>query len=208
MKSHIALSLILLGLTLTTPFFVANADSTAIDVMTQAQKASNQQASFRIQTTNTEASGRSSVIILEHVKPDRYHFSNLGSGEIIVIGKDSYMRQGKGAWQKSKMDMSSFVIGASGGGLNKEVFAYTTLTKIGPSSLNGTSMMVYAMTYNKNKVTSQGKLWIGTADNLPYQADSTVELPVTKVGNKSFGGKSHSVTVYEYNLKIEIKAPL
>ncbi len=201
--------LMLFGLTFS---FTVSADSAGVDALLRAQQAADQQTSYRISTTSTDASGKTLVHTLEYVKPDRFHMQSSdsrGGGEFIVIGKDSYLRRGLGgAWQKSPMDLSRMIAAARGGGLSKEMLDSTTVTLVGPSSLSGVPMMVYAMTYAKDNLKSTGKLWIGTADKLPHQAQSDVEIPVTKVGGKSFGGKSHALTLWDYNLKLEIKAPI
>lgn len=211
MNTRTALCFVLLGLTsFLASSLPASADSAAVDALLRAQQTANQQASYRIRTTITDASGTPKTFTVEHVKPDRFHMQNTmpNSGEIIVVGKDTYQRRGAGAWQKSKMDMGSMIAQASGGGLTKEVLASSTVTQIGPSSLEGAPMMVYAMIYAKDNVKSTGKVWIGTTDNLAHHSESDIETPVTKIGGKSFGGSSHAVGVYEYNLKIEIKAPI
>jgi len=208
MNMRSALAFVLLGLTSLLAAPPARADSAGIDALLRAQKTADQQTSYRIRTTNTDASGTDYIFSVEFVKPDRYHMQSSnrrGGGESIVVGKDTYMRQGAGAWRKLKMDLNPQISGAR---LTQEALASSTVTQIGPSSLNGVPMMVYAMTYAKDNVKSTGKIWVGTADNLLRLASSDLELPVTKMGGKSFGGKSHSLTVWEYNLKLEIKAPM
>jgi hypothetical protein len=86
--------------------------------------------------------------------------------------------------------------------------ASSTVTPVGPSSLNGVPTTVDAMTDAKNNIKGTSKVWIGTTDNLPHRMESDIELPVTKVGGHSFGGKSHLVMVWAYNLKLEINAPI
>ena len=200
---------VLFGLT---TLLSARADSAGIDALMRAQKSADQQSSYRIRSTYTDASGTTFVRTMEFVKPDHYHMlsgDGRGGGEVVVIGKDGYMRRGmSGAWHKSPSNLGTMMAQARGGGLTKEALASSTVTQIGPSSLGGVPMMVYAVTYAVNNIKSTGKLWVGDADNLPRHAESDVELPVTKLGGKSFGGKSHVVTVWEYNLKLEIKAPL
>lgn len=208
MNTRLALGLVLLGLTSLLFTLPAHADSAGIDALLRSQQTADQQTSYRILATYTEASGTTFTRTIEFVKPDRYHLlagDSRGGGEVIVIGKNSYVREGTGAWQKSKVDLTAQ---AGGGRLTKEALASSTISLIGSSSLAGVPMTVYSMTYAKNTMKSTGKIWISTADNLLRHEESAIELPVTKVGGKSFGGTTHSVTNWEYNLKLEIKAPI
>ena len=210
MKKRIALGFVLLGLSSFIPTFLsASADSAAVSAVMRAQTSADNQPSYRIHTTTTDPQGVVQINTVEYVKPDRFHMQMGLSGEIIVIGTDAYQRRGTGAWSKSPAEFGKmFAQSRGGGGFSKEVLAATVVTQIGPLNFEGKPAMLYGLVYTKDTIKSMSKLWISLADNLPRHGESDTEIPVTKIGGKSFGGKSHSVIVYEYNLNISIKAPI
>src|SRR5688572_16194557 len=82
--------------------------------LTKAMRAQFDAKSYRAKSVSSSPNGAKSVTEVDYVAPDRFRVvveSNLfkpGSGqqEMIVLGRETYMKAADGQWQKIQRDMS------------------------------------------------------------------------------------------------------
>jgi hypothetical protein len=141
---------------------------TAIVNASKAQLAAKAwQASSNIVSNQVTVKGT-----LEYFAPNRYHLTT-STIDAIAIGSKSYMNQ-NGKWIETPLDVAGFISSLMNSALPQLVENNITNAKlIGSDTLNGKTMTVYqfdnTFTQDNINITTNTKLWVGTADGLPYQ---------------------------------------
>ena len=172
----------------------ASAGNNASEVFVRAQKAVFDQASFRA-TTDALLDGKHETVIVEYLKPDRIHEKIGTHMEIIVVGKNSFMRGEGGAWKRSPV-FANIAQEAKKTIAGQALLEGAVITPLGSENLNGTPTMTYRVSYKDNGIESITKYWIGTSDNLPRRAESTAK------------NIKYSTATFEYNINLKINPPI
>lgn len=136
---------------------------------------------------------------LEFVSPDRYRIKSGNAMEMIVIGKNTWMRMG-GKWQKMPMKLDS-TIEDMRAAFNKEGRQWFNEVKYtGDDAVDGKPAYVY--TYHgkgpSNIGENDSRLWVGKADGLPIKIES-----VYRTGNL----KTLKIE-YDYETSVTIEPPV
>jgi hypothetical protein len=137
-------------------------------------------------------------MLMEHVAPNRYYVKQPG-GEVIVIGKDSYVNQNN-KWQKVEVDLSQMISSQAKLVTEEALQNIKDVQKVGTEQINGIDTIIY--TYksegeNPGESTTT-KVWIDKNNGLPMKIN--VEGMIN--------GKMQKVSsVYDYEKKVKIEAP-
>jgi hypothetical protein len=120
--------------------------------------------------------------------------STTSVSEKIQIGEKVYVKIGGGSWvtataSPANVDQMAALLAAG----------LTEVQPAGTEPINGVETMSYTFTASAGGSTGTGKIWIGTADGLPYRVDLTTVIQ---------GVTMNDSLVYEYNIQITIKAPI
>lgn len=199
----------------TAPIFTASNDPRA-DLIKSIRK--NLEAkSYRMRNMITSSNGYNSRKTGEFVAPDRMHIitetdmpgSATVQREIIYIGKESYVRAGDSAWQKSEFGMGDVIAQMRDPKLIEEITQNAEVKYLGNDTLNGAPMLIYQ--YKMKDVLGTGinsvsKVWIGATDNQQYQRESESDSESETTGKMNHT-KSTS-TFYDYNTDIKIEPPM
>ena len=129
---------------------------------------------------------------MEYVAPDRYHFK-LPSGEVIVIGSDSYSNE-KGKWEKGDEDAGEFIKEQITTGIAEGAKNLQTVEIVGKEKVNGKNATVYLHKFGD--ITT--KVWLAN--------DSGLELKNQVEANVG-GTMQKQTTVYDYEKPVKIEAP-
>ncbi len=183
-----------------------------LDVIMNAQLAQLKVKAFRARTTITDANGTAITNTVEYVPPDRAHLIQSNGMETIVIkGVGTYVKRG-GTWALSPIDLSSSLFAQFDPkaleDLRNQIISQQ-VTLVGPDLLNGKPMLVYQ--YNTlvkgigpggSDIKGTSKLWVGATDGLPYRQEMVQDSVTTQ------GGKTNTVSTYEYDPSITIEKPI
>ncbi|MDT7688594.1 MAG: hypothetical protein QOE46_1353 [Acidobacteriota bacterium] len=188
---------------------VVSANDDPLNVMTRAMRAQLDAKSYRTHMDSSTSNGTTSKLLVEYVAPDRYRMvtdsqadgKNFGR-EIIIIGKDTYMKTAGGQWMKSPVDMGSMINSFRDPKVLDELTKGAEIKFVGPDLLDGMPMLVYTYTLNNpagSNLKSVSKTWVAVSDGLPRKTETEGE----------FGGiKSKTVaTISDYNGDIKIEPP-
>jgi hypothetical protein len=155
---------------------------------------------------------------LEFVAPDRFHVTVVGpqaqgrstGQEMILIGKDTYMRVSGVPWQKSAMNpflgaLATTIdeLGPQFRDVAQRMTKYEDVKLIGPDVLDGQPVLVYQFKLNVTNGQTSGKIWISTTDGLPRK----IEHESSSQTNSDRKMKV-STTYYDYNANINIEPPI
>lgn len=189
---------------------VISSSDDPLNVMTRAMRAQLDAKSYRANMDSSTSNGTTSKLIVEYAAPDRYRLvTDTQSGgksfgrEIIIIGKDTYMKASGGQWMKSPVDMGSMISSFRDPKVLDELTKGAEIKFVGPDMLDGKPMLVYTYTLNNPagvNLKSVAKSWIAVSDGLPRKTETDGE----------FGGiKSKTIaTMSDYNGDIKIEPPI
>lgn len=158
--------------------------------------------SFR---ARTEANGVT-LMEIESVNPDRFHWKvqslkeGAGAGEIIIIGKDTFINKGNGAWIKSPISMSAMIQQVRDENVEEAMKRREDIKFVGRDVVDGAPTLVYQYRY---KLTNKlWKMWISASDWLPRKSES-------EAGGSVDGPKvTTRITYSDYNSDIRIEPPI
>ena len=169
-------------------------------------------SSYRLHTVSLDRIGANTAFTTyttDYAAPDRHEFKGEGNSaknsDIILIGQDTWVRQGDRPWKKTSFKFSALKDDLKAW-LDKINDKNSEVKLIGTESLDGTPTNVYQISYNvkdeEAEMTNKGtgKVWTGTTDGLPHKAE--VEGQTEK--SKSY----KSTTTYDYNANIKIEQPM
>lgn len=145
--------------------------------------------------------------------PDRYQINmNMNSSqqkiatEVILIGKESYLRMGNAGWQKAPVDIGQFVRQIRDEQMLEGTKDSAEIKFVGTETIDGVPMNIYQYpvhTPQMKGLKGTAKTWFSTADKLPYKTESQGE---TMVGGKNIQTNT-LLTYYDYGANIEIERP-
>ena len=182
--------------------------------LTAALNAQMSAQSYRAQMQSSTSNGMTSTTVIEYVAPDRYHMTQdaqMSNGtalkqETLIIGKDTWMRQQGGAWQKFPVDVGQIVAQFRDPKMLAELAKSTDIKFVGPDTVGGAPALVYEYTLTgelAKNIKGTARTWIGASDNLPRKTESEGEM--------EFMGKplktKTTITYSDYNASIQIEPP-
>jgi outer membrane lipoprotein-sorting protein len=137
-------------------------------------------------------------IELSYLAPDRYHIVNPGSTEMIVIGKDTYIKAA-GKWSKVPVNLGDSIPNIRDSFTEEALKTLKNVEFSGQDSVDGKDAYVY--TYSGDTVAKSNnytsKLWVGKDSGLP------LKMEVDYKG----GPVTHMTTIYDYDTKVTIDPP-
>lgn len=188
---------------------VISASDKPLDVITNAMRAQMAAKSYRARMNLSSSNGSASTMLVEYVSPDRYRVvRDAGAGgadtklEYLIVGKETYTRQGDGPWTKFPADMGGMISSFNDPKAIDELSKSAEIKFVGPDTLDGMPMLVYQHTLDNvgglvgKSVT---KTWVAVADGLPRKSESDGEFQGIKTKTVS--------TVSDYNSDIKIELP-
>jgi hypothetical protein len=137
-------------------------------------------------------------MLMEHVAPNRYYVKQ-PEGEVIVIGKESYVNQ-KGKWQKVEVDLSEMINSQAKMVTEDALQNIKDVQKVGTEQVNGKEAIVYSYKSEGEKAGegTTTKVWVDKNSGLPLKIN--VEGMIN--------GKMQKVSsVYDYDKPVKIEAP-
>jgi hypothetical protein len=170
----------------------ARADARA-DVFAAFEKAMARQSYRTVATTDT--GGRSITTTIDVQLPASFHMKN-PDVEVIVLPGATWMNQG-GQWMKLPMDMSAMVKNMTVQAMKESAGLVQDVTEEGSETIDGCDATLY-------RYRTAGKV-------MGIQADADVQLaicdglPVRAITSDK--GKNRTVVSYDYDAKVDIKAP-
>ena len=182
--------------------------------LSAAVKAQLEAKSFRAQMQSSTSSGTTSAMVVEYVAPDRFHMTQdaqlPGRGsvkqEFIIVGKDTWLKMGAGAWQKFPVDVGQIVAQFRDPKVLEQLAQNADIKFVGADTLDGAPALVYEYTLTgelAKNIKSTSKTWIGATDNLPRKIETEGELQST--GQPL---KTKTTIIYTgYNSDIKIEPP-
>lgn len=195
----------------------ADTDTDPLASILGAQRSYLGVESLRATMTSTESSsGMEFNTVVEFVPPDSYRIVN-DFTQMISVGGKTYVTMDGQTWQELPMNMGDMMQGMPTITSDEaELEAYMEEFKVGLTNvdyrgkeeLDGRDMKVYeydstvnvGMTGTDESLTGHSTLWIGDDDGRVYQV-----ITETKDSN---GAVTSVKIVYEYDLDIEIEAPI
>ncbi|MGD9562466.1 MAG: hypothetical protein AB7F88_09645 [Pyrinomonadaceae bacterium] len=136
---------------------------------------------------------------LEFISPDRYRLRTDGLMEMIIVGKNSYMKTG-GKWRKMPLQIGSTVEDMRAAFSRDGMKWFSDVRYAGDDTIDGRPAFVYA--YHSKGPTSRGendsKLWVGSSDGLPIKIEAIYT-----------SGEAKSMTIeYDYETPVSIEPPI
>ena len=183
--------------------------------LTRAMGAQLSAKSYRAQMVTTSSSGMNGTTTVEFVAPDRFHMTQNtempgrggGKREIIIVGKDTWMKAGDAQWQKFPVDIGGIVAQFRDPKVLEELSQSAEIKYLGPDTIDGAPALVYQYTLNDmmgKGSKSNAKTWLGATDSLPRRTESEAEF--------DFMGKplktKTTITYTDYNADIRIAPPM
>jgi hypothetical protein len=145
--------------------------------------------------------------------PDRYQINmNMNSSqqkiatEVILIGKESYMKMGNSGWQKVPADIGQFVRQIRDEQMLEWMKDSADVKFVGTETIDGVPMNIYEYpvhTPQMKGLKGTAKTWFSAIDKLPHKTESEGE---TMVGGKNIHTNT-VITYYDYGAPIEIERP-
>jgi hypothetical protein len=189
---------------------VVSASDKPLDVMTKATRAQLDAKSYRANIKNTSSNGSTNTMLVEYAAPDHYHMvARMQAGgrdttmEYIVVGKDTFMKMGGGAWRRFPVDMSQMIAAFRDPKFIEELAKTSDMKFVGADTLDGVPMLVYEYTMNNamgTNIKSHAKTWVAVSDGLPRKSESEGEFSGVKTKSE--------VTMSDYNSDIKIEPPI
>lgn len=173
----------------------------ARDIYVKAQQAQFDAKAFQSVLVQT-AAGQTVTSTVAYVYPDRWYVVSANT-EMIVIGVKGYMKQA-GAWVEAPEYLAALITQLKDPTYIADAVKDVTDVKlVGTETLNGVLCNVYEYrqktTVATIEVVSNGRVWIGAANNLPYK---------TEVAGEAADAKSSTVLTITYDPNVKIEAPL
>jgi hypothetical protein len=183
--------------------------------LTRAMRAQLDARSYRARMVSSSSNSTESTLALEFVAPDRFHMTRQsklpGKGdstqEIIVVGNDTFMKMGEGAWRKMPMNMGELITQFRDPKVLEQLTKDADIKFLGPDLLDGSPTLVYQYTLTGElgkDIKNTAKTWIGATDSLPRKTESE--------GDFNFAGTSvhtkTTVTYSDFNADIKIEPPM
>lgn len=136
---------------------------------------------------------------LEFVSPDRFRMQNKGGFEIILIGKESYMKIGD-RWQKTPMLSDASITGIRATWDKESRKWINDVSYEGEETVDGRAAYVYRY-HSKFAETEAGendsKIWIARDDGLPIKLAAVYK-----------SGKLKEMSIkYDFKTPVSIEAP-
>ena len=174
------------------------ASSNPRDDVIKASKKFTEQNS--IQATIDMTGSTNMRMEFEYIAPDRYHIKNAPSMEIIIIGKNTYLKV-NGNWQKSPANLGDSIPKMRDAFTEEGMKSLTDVEYVGEDSIDGKDALLYRYKGNtiKDATAYDSKLWIGKDDGLPLKIE--VEYP-------NGGVLKQMTTIYDYDTKVTIESPM
>jgi hypothetical protein len=120
----------------------------------------------------------------------------------LIVGKDTFMKQNNGAWQRFPVDMSQMIGAFRDPKFIDEIAKSSDVKLVGADTLDGAPMLVYEYTLDNAagmKIKTHAKTWVAVADGLPRKSESEGEFGGVKTTTR--------MTVSDYNSDIKIEPP-
>ena len=163
--------------------------------------------SFRARLTTTTGN----VMDMEFVAPDRFHTKGQSQSEgqppareMIIIGKDTFVRLGNMEWRQVPAGMGlGETVQQFRPDVTSEMMKREDIKFIGPDVLDGSPVLVYQYKL-KGEEQHLWKMWIGSSDGLPRKNESEAE---TDSEGKPIKTRMN-VIYYDYNTNIKIEPPV
>lgn len=174
------------------------ASSNPRDDVIKASKKFTEQNS--IQATIDMTGSTNMHMEFEYAAPDRYHIKNAPSMEIIIIGKNTYLKV-NGNWQKSPANLGDSIPKMRDAFTEEGMKSLTDVEYVGEDSIDGKDALLYRYKGNtiKDATAYDSKLWIGKDDGLPLKIE--VDYP-------NGGVLKQMTTIYDYDTKVTIESPM
>ncbi|MBK9155137.1 MAG: hypothetical protein IPM25_13120 [Chloracidobacterium sp.] len=136
---------------------------------------------------------------LEFVSPDRFRMQNKGGFEIILIGKESYMKIGD-RWQKTPMLSDASITGIRAAWDENGRKWFSDVVYQGEETVDGRGAHVYTFR-NADPETAEGKndskIWIAKDDGLPIKLEAVYLT----------GSLKKMLIKYDFKTPVTIEAP-
>lgn len=161
-----------------------------------ASKKFTQRDSF---TAKMESTGAKDVRIeLSYIAPDRYHIVNPGSAEMIVIGKETYVKA-NGKWSKIPVNLGESIPNIRDSFTEEALKSLKNVEYTGEDTVDGKNALVYKYTGDASGKSGNytSKLWVGKINGLPLK----MEVEYTD------GPLKRMTTVYDYESRVTIEPP-
>jgi hypothetical protein len=182
--------------------------------LTAAVRAQLAAKSYRARMVGTGSNGLNSTTVVEFVAPDRFHMTQDAEQagrrtrqEIVIVGKDTWMKIGNADWQKFPVDVGQIVTQFRDPKVLDELTRSAEIKYVGPDTLDGAPAEVYEYTLTDvlgKGSRSNAKTWISTTDNLPRKTENDADFNLMGKPVKT----QTTVTFSDYNADIKIEPPL
>lgn len=171
--------------------------------------------SYRAKSSVSTSAGVTTKMELEFVAPDRFRVvmeTNMsgrdgGKREMIILGKETYMKEPDGQWKKVATDLSAQISQFRDPKMIEMVTKDADVKFVGEEAHEGSPAHVYQHTFTKASqqgITGVTKTWVGVADGLPLKTETD--------GETNYQGQPMTVktttSYYDYNTGIKIDSPL
>jgi hypothetical protein len=122
---------------------------------------------------------------------------------MIIVGQDTFVREGDGPWYKSPANISfgAIVQQVRKPDVAQEMAKYVEIKSAGSEVLDGAPMLVYRFKRSDENGQRSGRIWIGANDGLPHKLENEEADP------NGDGKKTMEVT-YDYAADIKIEPPI
>lgn len=152
-------------------------DATARAAVQKAQDAQARQRAYRVDETSRGRESTSSKLV--YVAPDQYHHRETTSptrnDEIIMIGRDGWLKSRGRAWEPAPLDLTITLRALrSPPSIDAAGYRVTVTRALPPSELNGATTATYEYAVERDKETWRITMWVTTPGNLPvkYRAEA------------------------------------
>lgn len=135
---------------------------------------------------------------MQYFAPDRYYIKQTNN-ELIIIGKDGYIKGENGKWEKSEEDYSSMINVGSKQLAESLMNNLQGVKVVGEEKLKGKDVNIYSYQVpTPTKDIAIIKVWITKGDNLLLQTEVETKLPTTS---------QKIITTYDYEKPVKIEVP-
>jgi len=206
------------------PGYQSQPDKKPREALLAAMTARRDARSYRIKVAQASVIGNT-LIEGDYVAPDRYRSvaektigdRSSGKQEVIVVGRDSYVKTTDGGWRKEELDPKKTEFYSERTELYRERDEMliqnlakapdSAITFVGRDELEGRPMFVFQHGFEGAPGlpgSSRTKTWVGVKDGFPYKIE--LESRVSYNG-REFSTKT-TTTYSDYNADISIEPPI
>lgn len=186
-----------------------------------AMKAKLAAKSFRVkEVISGNGPGVALVMTIKgaYIAPDRYHgviesdlLGEKGTGEALIFGDATYVKNSGGKWQKKQADTGRVKLELAklrheGLVENLSKAKDTDVSFSGREVVDGIATLVYQFSFNVQQevlLTYRNKVWVRTEDGFPHK----IELETLNTHKGLRIGFKTTTTYYDYNADIKIDTP-